>query len=77
MLRIKFNKSFGNTKIGFDISCVLLSIILSLIFFHFSIVGIREGTIISAICAGIVVKFFQRHLSGPIENTLTKPNVKA
>lgn len=77
MLRIKFNKSFGNIKIGFDISCVLLSIILSLIFFHFSIVGIREGTIISAICAGIVVKFFQRHLNGPIENTLTKPNVKA
>lgn len=72
----KINRSFGNTKIGFDISCVLFSIILSLFFFNCSIVGTREGTIISAICTGIVVKFFQRHLNGPIENILTKQSQK-
>ena len=64
------HKSFGNVKICFDISCVLLSIILSLIFFHFKIVGSREGTVISAVCTGFVVKFFQKKLDKPISAIL-------
>ena len=52
------NKNFGNIKIAFDIICVVLSIILSLIFFDMKIIGTREGTIISAFLTGIVVKFF-------------------
>lgn len=51
---------FGNVKIGFDVSSVTLSIILSLIFFQFRIVGTREGTIIAAFCTGLSVKFFQK-----------------
>ena len=66
------HKEFGNVKVVFDISCVVSSIILSLIFFNFSIVGTREGTIISAVLTGFVVKFFSRRLKGPIENILTK-----
>lgn len=58
---------FGNVKIAFDISCVLLALLLSLVFFHFTIVGTREGTIIAALCTGIVVKLFQRILKKPVE----------
>lgn len=52
----KWNFEFGNVKIIFDISCVSLSILISLILFDFKIVGTREGTIISAICTGFAVK---------------------
>lgn len=64
------HKSFGNVKIIFDISCVVLSIILSLIFFDFKIVGTREGTIITAVCTGFVVKFFQKRLQVPVSRIL-------
>ena len=53
-----------NVKIAFDISCVLLAILLSLVLFDFTIVGTREGTIIAAVCTGMVVKFFQKYLTG-------------
>lgn len=42
------NKEFGNVKIAFDVTCVILAVLLSFIFFNFTIVGTREGTIISA-----------------------------
>lgn len=64
------NKQFGNIKIVFDVLCVVLSIILSLVFFHFQIIGTREGTIISAFGVGIVVKFFNRILQKPINTIL-------
>lgn len=63
-------KEFGNIKIAFDIICVVISIVLSLIFFDFSIIGTREGTVISALCTGIVVKFFLKRLNKPIEKIL-------
>lgn len=62
----KIQKEFGNVKIAFDIICVITALTLSLIFFDFSIVGTREGTIISAILTGIVVKFFNRKLNRPL-----------
>lgn len=63
--------NFGNIKVGFDVSCVLLALVLSLIFFDFTIVGTREGTVISALCTGLVVKFFQKHLQQPVSAVLT------
>lgn len=62
----KIQKEFGNVKIAFDIFCVILAIALSLVFFDFSIVGTREGTIISALLTGIVVKFFSNILNQPL-----------
>ena len=62
---------FGNVKIGFDISCVILAVILSLLFFNFTIQGTREGTIIAACCTGLVVKFFSRRLKAPLDAALT------
>lgn len=62
---------FGNVKIAFDIFCVVLAIILSLLFFDFTLVGTREGTIISALLTGLVVKFFARKLKEPITKLLS------
>lgn len=54
------SKEFGSVKIVFDISCVTIAVILSLIFFKGKIVGTREGTLIAAIFTGICVKFFMK-----------------
>lgn len=60
------HKDFGNIKIAFDISCVAVALILSFLFFDFKVVGTREGTVISAVFTGIVVKFFSKKLNKPI-----------
>lgn len=65
-------RNFGNMKILFDICCVLSSILLSLLFFNFRIIGTREGTVISAILTGFAVKFFNKRLSGAVHAFLTK-----
>lgn len=65
------HKEFGNVKIVFDISCVATALILSLIFFNFTIVGTREGTVISAFLTGVVVKFFCGKLSSPVNALLS------
>lgn len=69
----KIGKDFGNVKIAFDIFCVSSSIVLSLIFFHFTIVGTREGTIISAFFTGMVVKFCTKRVKEPLNAILSRP----
>ena len=56
------HKNFGNVKIAFDIACVIMAVFPSLIFFNLKIVGIREGTVIAALCTGLVVKFLSKLL---------------
>ena len=63
-------KDFGNVKIAFDILCVIIALILSLVFFNFTVVGIREGTVLSAVLTGIVVKFFNAVLQKPLDKIL-------
>lgn len=65
-------KDFGSTKIVFDVSWVLLSVVLSFIFFDGKLVGTREGTVISAVLVGFVVKFFRKILHKPLTRILTK-----
>lgn len=65
------HKNFGNVKIAFDVMCVILSILLSLLFFDMKIVGTREGTIISALLTGVVVKFFTRQLKKPLDTLVS------
>lgn len=67
-----FNKNFGNVKIAFDLSCVAISIIMSLAFFDFAIVGIREGTVLAALFTGHAVKFFSRRLNEPLNNLVSE-----
>lgn len=66
------NKSFGNVKIVLDVSYVLLSVILSLIFFNFKLVGTREGTVIAAFLTGMTVKWFTKRLEKPVNSLLVK-----
>ncbi len=61
------HKNFGNVKIVFDICCVIGSVILSMLFFDFKIVEIREGTIIAAILTGLTVKLFNRLLKKSLD----------
>lgn len=71
-----FKKNFGNIKIGFDVMCVTIALILSLIFFDFKIVGTREGTIISALLTGVVVKFFSGKLKESVNAALCHNSTK-
>lgn len=63
-------KDFGAIKTIFDVSCVIIAILLSLFFFDYQIVGTREGTIISALLTGMAVKLFTKHVQKPITSFL-------
>ena len=63
-------KDFGNTKIVFDVSWVLLSVVLSLVFFDGKLLGTREGTVISAVLVGVTVKLFRPLLQKPLTRVL-------
>ena len=65
------HEEFGTIKVVFDIACVLVALTLSLLFFEGAIVGTREGTILSALLTGFVVKFFSRRLTVPLNGWLT------
>lgn len=65
------HKEFGNVKIVFDVSCVVVAVILSFLFFR-RLEGTREGTIIAALCTGFVVKFFSKYTAPPIERFFAK-----
>ena len=67
----QIHKEFGNVKIAFDVLCVIMALILSFLFFNFTIVGTREGTIISALLTGVIVKFFTKRLQRPLNSVLT------
>lgn len=62
---------FGNIKIGFDVLCVLTSIILSLFLFKGKIIGAREGTILTALLTGLIVNFFVKRLSKSLNTVLS------
>lgn len=68
----RFNTNFGNTKIAFDVCCVVLSVSLSLFFFSGNILGTREGTLIAALCTGLAVKLFSKLLTNPLTYALKK-----
>ena len=64
-------KNFGSVKIAFDICCVTIAIVLSLVFFDFSIVGTREGTVLSALLTGFAVKLFMDNFKDPLDTFLS------
>lgn len=66
----KKGKVFGNVKIGFDVCCVIASVLLSLILLHGSISGTREGTVITALLTGFIVKFFSKLTQTPLNRAL-------
>lgn len=52
-------KEFGSVKIAFDLSCVAISAVLSLLFTG-KVLGVREGTLLCACCTGLFVKLFNK-----------------
>lgn len=46
---------FGNMKIGFDVTLVLIACLLSFLFLG-GLHGVREGTVAAAVCVGLVAK---------------------
>ena len=58
----RFGLDFGFTKIGFDVSCVLISIAIAL-YCRGDLAGLREGTIISAFLTGWFVRFCLRRIT--------------
>lgn len=65
-------KNFGSVKVVVDITFVAISVILSLLFFDFKILGTREGTIITATLTGFVIKWLTKHIKSPILKAITK-----
>lgn len=49
---------FGFVKLGFDVSLVVLSAVISLVFMS-SIKGVREGTVAAAVLVGPIVHFIR------------------
>ncbi len=61
--------NFGRTKVCFDVTLVLLAVAASLAFSG-AVVGVREGTVFSALVVGILVNFF----TAKIMNRLHMPH---
>ncbi len=65
----KANKPFGNCKTTVDVSLIIIALVLQIVFlggfgsFSAGKAVVREGTILSAICVGQVVKFLNGFLS--------------
>lgn len=53
------NRPFGVVKTAFDVTLVTLSVILGFVMTG-SIIGVREGTIVSALIIGPIIGFFQK-----------------
>lgn len=62
-------KPMSTCKIFFDWSVVALTVILSLTQLH-NISGIREGTFIAAFGVGMCIRFWERHLTEPLQRFL-------
>lgn len=63
--------NFGNLKVAFDVTCVVVAVVLSLVFFELQIYGTREGTIIAALLTGLFVKVILKGISRPVGNLMT------
>lgn len=63
-------KDFSTVKVVFDIACAFFAVALSLIFFHTKVIGMREGTILSAVCTGFIVKIILKHIKKPVDKLL-------
>ena len=61
----RWNTSVAAGKTIFDCSMVVISVIISLIFFH-GLVGVRGGTVICALFTGFVMRQFQKLLQKPL-----------
>lgn len=57
----RLHKEFGNVKVGFDVTLVLIAVLLSLGFTR-SIEGVREGSVVAALITGYIVNFLNHKI---------------
>ncbi len=57
----RYSKNFGRLKVGVDVSLVILAVVTSLCMSR-TIIGVREGTVISALVVGLLVNLINRHI---------------
>lgn len=62
----KYHLKFANVKNGMDITIVLLALIVSLVFAR-KVIGIREGTIITALLVGRIIALIEPVKTGVTE----------
>ena len=65
------DREFGPTKPYFDVSMVIIGVILSFLLLN-HLVGIREGTVVAALCIGYIAKFFKDLMGHKLDNLLEK-----
>ena len=59
-------KEFGKVKPYCDVSFVVIATILSVVFLGY-LAGVREGTVISAVIIGPIVRVFKKYLDGYVD----------
>lgn len=72
----RYNIQQSKFKIGYDMFSLLLSVILSLLFFH-GFNGIGIGTLIMALCNGFIIGFFTKQLDKYFEFYSLFPKVES
>ncbi len=65
-LAVTLRRNFGTVKIWFDVSMVVIASLLGFAFAQ-SLIGVREGTVISALMIGSVIKLIRRFF--PVEKS--------
>ena len=61
----KTKLSVGTAKTIFDCTVVLLSVVVSLLYFK-TLIGVREGTVICALLVGVVLRLMQKAFQKPL-----------
>ena len=64
-------RRLGDLKIAFDVACVAIAVVLSLVFFDFTVQGTREGTVIVALTTGAFVNVILRRVRAPLEKMIS------
>ncbi len=63
------NKDCGKVKPFFDVTIVIIGVILALVFIG-RLEGVREGTIFSAVTVGFIIQFYDNLFGEKIDNYL-------
>ena len=61
---------FGNVKVAFDSTLTILAMVVALIAFH-KLNGVREGTLINALCVGQLVRLWRSLIEVPLKKLCT------
>ena len=57
----RYGRDFGHVKVAFDVVLVISAVVISLLFSG-RIEGVREGTLVAALCTGFLVNFLSRRI---------------